>query len=64
VTRFFSWKREPAADGIEINLLCKVTSNGMKLRSNIRNSSDLLEKNVRYGYALINNRSRRILPWK
>ncbi len=46
--------------GKEVNILRKMTTNGMKLRTNLRNSPDLLEKNVRYGYALINRRSRRI----
>ncbi len=46
--------------GKEINLFRKVTSNGMKLGSNLRNSSDLFGKNMRYGYALINSRSRRM----
>jgi predicted metal-dependent phosphoesterase TrpH len=43
--------------GKEVNLFRKVTSNSMKLRSNIRNSSDLFGKNMRYGYAVINRRS-------
>lgn len=46
--------------GKEVNFLGKVTSNGMKLRTNIRNSPDLLGKNVRYGCAVINTKSRRL----
>lgn len=46
--------------GKEINILRKVTSNGMKLRSNFRNSSELFGKNIRYGYALIHSRSRKV----
>lgn len=46
--------------GKEVNLLRKVTTTGMKIRNNIRNSPDLFGKNVRYGYAVINRRSRRI----
>jgi predicted metal-dependent phosphoesterase TrpH len=34
--------------GKEIDLIHKVTSNGVKLRSNIRNYPDLVEKNLRY----------------
>ncbi len=44
--------------GKEIPLLVKVTSNGRKLRSNISNCPDLLERNLRYGYALLNSKSR------
>ncbi len=46
--------------GKEINIIRKVTSNSRKIRSNIRNSQDLLEKNVRYGYAVIHGASRRV----
>ncbi len=44
--------------GKEIPLLGKVTSNGRKLRSNISNCPDLLERNLRYGYALLHSKSR------
>ncbi len=44
--------------GKEIPLLRKVTSNGLKLRSNISNCPDLLERNIRYGYAVLNSKSR------
>jgi predicted metal-dependent phosphoesterase TrpH len=37
--------------GKEIHLLRKVTSNTMKLRSNMRNYPDLIDKNIRYSYA-------------
>ncbi|MBL0714964.1 MAG: PHP domain-containing protein [Desulfosarcina sp.] len=40
--------------GKEIHLLRKVTSNTRKLRSNMRNYPDLLEKNIRYSYAFFN----------
>lgn len=46
--------------GKEINLLTKVTTNSMKVRTNLRNSSDILGKNVRYSYALINQNSQRV----
>ncbi len=44
--------------GKEIPLIGKVTSNGRKLRSNISNCPDLLERNIRYGYALLHSKSR------
>ena len=40
--------------GKEIDLIRKVTSNGVKLRTNIRNYPDLVEKNLRY----LNTKSR------
>jgi predicted metal-dependent phosphoesterase TrpH len=46
--------------GKEIDIIRKVTSNGLRLRSNLNNYPDLLEKNIRYSYALINRKSKRI----
>ncbi|MGM0453045.1 MAG: PHP domain-containing protein [Thermodesulfobacteriota bacterium] len=46
--------------GKEINLLRKVTSNSMKFRTNLKNSPDLLGKNMRYSYAFLNHKSRRV----
>ncbi len=46
--------------GKEVGFLRKVTSNSMKIRTNINNATDLFSKNVRYGYAVIHKRSRRI----
>jgi predicted metal-dependent phosphoesterase TrpH len=46
--------------GKEVDLIHKVTSNGVKLRSNIKNYPDLVEKNLRYSYMLINSKSREI----
>lgn len=37
--------------GKEIHLLRKVTSNTLKLTSNMRNYPDLIDKNIRYSYA-------------
>jgi len=45
--------------GKEINLLRKVGSGGTRIRSNISTPADLMGKNVRYGYALINRQSKR-----
>jgi hypothetical protein len=47
-------KRKNRVIGKEIDLIRKVTSNGVKLRSNIRNYPDLVEKNLRY----LNTKSR------
>ena len=46
--------------GKEIDIIRKVTSNGVKLRSNIKNYPDLVEKNLKYGYSLINTKSKAI----
>jgi predicted metal-dependent phosphoesterase TrpH len=46
--------------GKEIALISKMTSNGYKIRSNMKNYPDLVEKNVRYGCALINSTSKRL----
>ena len=52
-------KRNQVA-GKEITLLRKFTSNGMKLRSNLLNYPDLIEKNIRYGRKVIHLKSRAI----
>ena len=44
--------------GKESNLLKKVTSNGIKLRTSLKNYPDLMEKNLRYGFTVINNKSK------
>lgn len=46
--------------GKEISFIRKIASNGAKLPANMKNSSDLMEKNVRYGYALFNHNSYRV----
>ncbi len=46
--------RQNQVIGKEVDLIRKVTSNGVKLRSNIRNYPDLVEKNLRY----LNTKSR------
>jgi predicted metal-dependent phosphoesterase TrpH len=53
-------KKKTRVVGKEIDLIRKVTSNGVKLRNNIKNYPDLVEKNLRYGYAVINTKSREI----
>ena len=44
--------------GKEIDLIRKVTSNGVKLRTNLKNCHDLVEKNLRYSYTVINLKSK------
>ena len=46
--------------GKEIAFIRKVASNSAKLRTNLRNSPDIMEKNVRYSYAIINRKSRQV----
>ncbi len=46
-------QKETWTIGKEVGLLLKVTSNGMKFRTNLNNTSDLFGKNMRYSYALI-----------
>ena len=42
----------------EIDLIRKVTSNGVKLRTNFKNYPDLVEKNLKYSYTVINSKSK------
>ena len=44
--------------GKEIHLLRKMTSNGLKLRSNINNCPDLMEKHFRYSCKVLNSKSK------
>jgi hypothetical protein len=46
--------------GKEIDLLRKVTSNSLKMRSNFNNCPDLMEKHFRYGCKVINFQSRKL----
>jgi predicted metal-dependent phosphoesterase TrpH len=46
--------------GKEIAIIRKVTSNGLRLKNNLNNYPDLLEKNIKYSYALINSKSKSI----
>jgi predicted metal-dependent phosphoesterase TrpH len=50
--------KENMVSGKEIHLLRKVTSNGIKLRSNINNCPDLMEKHIRYSCKMINFKSK------
>lgn len=53
-------QRENRVIGKEITLLRKVTSNGLKLRSNLNNCPDLMEKHFRYSCKVINFKSRNL----
>ncbi|MCK5206312.1 MAG: hypothetical protein KAR15_20660, partial [Desulfobacterales bacterium] len=53
-------KKKAKVIGKEIDLIRKVTSNGVKLRSNIKNYPDLVEKNLKYSYTVINSKSKEI----
>ncbi len=52
--------QETRVIGKEIHILRKVTSNGLKLRSNINNCPNLMEKHLRYGCKVINFKSKSI----
>lgn len=46
--------------GKEIAMLKKVTSNSAKLRTNINNYPDIIEKNMRYGYVVLHTKSKKM----
>jgi predicted metal-dependent phosphoesterase TrpH len=51
-------RKENMVSGKEIHIIRKVTSNGLKLRSNINNCPDLMEKHFRYSCKVINFKSK------
>ena len=53
-------KKKNKVIGKEIDIIRKVTSNGVKLPANIKNTPDLVEKNIRYGYTVFNTKSKAI----
>jgi len=53
-------RRENKVTGREIAMFSKMTSNGYKLKRNIKNCPDIFEKNIRYGYTVINSKSKQI----
>jgi len=53
-------KKQNKVIGKEISMLRKVTSNGQKMRTNIKNYPDIVEKNLKYGYTVINLKSKRL----
>lgn len=52
--------RQTRVIGKEIDIFRKVTSNGFRLKSNLKNYPDLVEKNLKYSYSVINLKSRKI----
>lgn len=52
--------RENRMMGKEIAFIRKVAANGVKFRRNLKNTSDLMGKNVRYSYALLGRTSRHV----
>lgn len=53
-------KKQNKVIGKEINMLRKVTSNGRKIRTSLKNYPDIVEKNLKYGYTVINLKSKRL----
>jgi len=53
-------KKQNKVIGKEIDIFRKVTSNGMKLRKNLKNYPDLIEKNIRYSYTVLNSKSKKL----
>jgi len=53
-------KKQNKVIGKEINMLRKVASNGRKIRTSLKNYPDLVEKNLKYGYTVINLKSKRL----
>jgi hypothetical protein len=51
-------KKRNKVIGKEINMLRKVTTNGFKLKTSLKNYPDLVEKNLKYGYTVINSKSK------
>jgi len=52
--------RQTRVVGKEIDIIRKVRSNGVKLRTNMRNYPDLVEKNLKYSVSVINSKSKTI----
>jgi len=46
--------------GTETDILRKVKSNSIKLRSNLRHYPDLVEKNLLYSYSVLNSKSKQL----
>lgn len=53
-------KKKNKVIGKEIDIIRKFTSNSVKLPANIKNTPDLVEKNIKYGCTLINTKSKAI----
>jgi predicted metal-dependent phosphoesterase TrpH len=46
--------------GKEINILRKVTTSSFKLKANLKNYPDIVEKNFKYSYTVINSKSKKL----
>jgi predicted metal-dependent phosphoesterase TrpH len=46
--------------GKEIDILRKVTANSFKLKANLKNYPDIVEKNFNYSYTVINSKSKKL----
>jgi predicted metal-dependent phosphoesterase TrpH len=46
--------------GKEIDILRKVTSSSFKLKANLKNYPDIVEKNFKYSYTVINSKSKKL----
>jgi len=46
--------------GKEINMLRKATSSSFKLKANLKNYPDIVEKNFKYSYTVINSKSKKL----
>jgi predicted metal-dependent phosphoesterase TrpH len=46
--------------GKEVDLFRKVADNGRKLGPNIRNTPNVVERNIKYGYQVLNNKSKNL----
>jgi predicted metal-dependent phosphoesterase TrpH len=51
-------QKENKVIGKEIDILRKVTSSSFKLKTNFKNYPDLVEKNLKYSYTVINSKSK------
>lgn len=53
-------KKKTKVIGKEIDLLRKVRSGSFKLKSTLRNSPELVEKNIKYSYSFLNSKTSQI----
>jgi len=53
-------KKKTKVIGKPLDMLRKVTANSLKMRRNLKNYPDLVEKNIKYGYTVLGNQTRRI----
>lgn len=51
-------KRQTQVVGEEISFLRKVTSNTAKIRKNYKNCKNIVQKNIRFGYDVLHNRTK------